>query len=525
MLTLPLADVVDISAEKGCGIWAKAETVKSNRTQMASEAESLYFTVVLSPECAIPRPTYTPKSAIGNWQMALSMNSLPHIRQDLYAVLIAIYAVNSWLSTMSTNLSSKLLYCALIVLIFSVTRWSFAQSSAEQEPTTDSVFADAPFDKWSAQGNHQDMPWQVQTSADRLSFHQRLIATIQVQVPGLELLKRRRDEHITLLVEVRNGQGVSSRNFGVLEMNELKPEMKRSDVEFSWQAFAVPGQYELSVALWDKKSGEHNFLRRLFHVDAYRNDPLPEMWRGLPAFEFWGTKRDGPDYMFHADIEARPNLALVTLRPIEMHVLLDMTPSSEIFRGNYGYYNHYLGAVLPTFKLFNQINLKNGTRSAAALELVQRHIVFEQNDGKDLDWAVLRKTLSPDSGPGTVSVKALQNRQQSPVYLREEIVRRLKVASEHAAKPGEKPLRVFILLGSPMDFYTFPKLPEIETGEEQDCVIYYLQFEFNERAEITGGISSVEKMLKPLKIRSFEVRSADDVRRALAKMLEDLSKL
>jgi hypothetical protein len=32
-------------------------------------------------------------------------------------------------------------------------------------------------------------------------------------------------------------------------------------------------------------------------------------------------------------------------------------------------------------------------------------------------------------------------------------------------------------------------------------------------------------MLKPLKIRSFEVRSADDVRRALAKMLEELAKL
>ena len=95
----------------------------------------------------------------------------------------------------------------------------------------------------------------------------------------------------------------------MLDLAELKPEMKRSDVEFSWQAFAVPGQYELSVALWDKKSVEHNFLRRLFHVDAYRNDPLPEMWRGLEAFEFWGIKRGGPDYMFHADIDGRPNLA------------------------------------------------------------------------------------------------------------------------------------------------------------------------------------------------------------------------
>ncbi len=426
---------------------------------------------------------------------------------------------------MSIDVNSKLLHFLLIILSCGIGARSLAQSSGNQEPTVESIFADAPFDRWMALGNHQEVPWQVQTSADRLSFHQRLIATIQVQVPGPELLKRSHDDHITLLVEVRNGQGVSSRNFGVLDLADLKPEMKRSDIEFSWQAFAVPGQYELSVALWDKKSGEHNFLRRLFHVDAYKNDPLPEMWRGLDAFEFWGTKRDGPEYMFHTDIEGRPNLTLATRRPIEMEVLFDMTPSAEVFRGSYGYYNHYLGAALPTFKVLNQINLKNGSRRAVILDLVQRHVLFEQDDGKDLDWAVLRKTLSPDSGPGTVSVKALQNKQQSPVYLREEIVRRLKAGSEHAAKTGIRPLRVFVVLGSPMDFYTFPKLPEIETGEEQDCVIYYLQFEFTQREGITGAIGNVEKMLKPLKIRSFEVRSADDVRRALAKILEEVGRM
>jgi len=71
------------------------------------------------------------------------------------------------------------------------------------------------------------------------------------------------------------------------------------------------------------------------------------MWRGLEAFEFWGTKRGGPDYMFHADIAGRPNLALATLRPIEMEVLFDMTPSAEVFRGSYGYYNHYLARPCP----------------------------------------------------------------------------------------------------------------------------------------------------------------------------------
>ncbi|MGZ4890135.1 MAG: hypothetical protein ACXWBH_13200, partial [Candidatus Angelobacter sp.] len=360
--------------------------------------------------------------------------------------------------------------------------------------------------------------------ADRLSFHQRLIATIQVQVPGPELLKRSHDEHLTLLVEVRNGQGVSSRNFGLLELDNLKPEMKRSDIEFSWQAFAVPGQYEVSVALWDKKTGEHNFMRRLFHVEAYKNDPLPEMWRGLDTFEFWSTKRDGPEFLFHSDIEGRPNLPLATHRPIQMEVLLDMTPSADVFRGSYVNYNIYLGAALPMFKLFNQIALSNGSRSAAALDLVQRHVVFEQNDGKDLEWAALRKVLLPGKGPGMVSVKDLQNRKQSPIYLREEIERRLKTSSGQAATQGEKPLHVFIVIGSPMDPYVFPPLPSVETGNEEDCVIYYLQFEFLRRERSMSAIGSVEKMLKPLKIRSFEVKSPDDLRRALARVMEELGK-
>jgi len=399
-----------------------------------------------------------------------------------------------------------------------------AVPACAQEITTDSVFADAPFDKWQAEGQREQVPWQVQMLADKLSFHQRLIATIKVQVPGPELLKRSHDERILLLVEVRNGEGVSSRNYGLLELNNLKPEVKRSDVEFSWQAFAVPGQYEVSVALWDKKSGEHNFMRRLFHVDAYKGDPLPGMWRGLDAFEFWSTKRDGPEYMFHSDIEGRLHLPLATKRPVHLEVLLDLSPSAEIFRGNYGNYNRYLSAAIPIFKLFSQINVTNGSRGAAALDLVQRRTPFEQNDGKDLDWPSFSKALAPDNGPGVVSVKDLQNRKQSPVYLREEIVRWLNSASGTAGKPGERPVHVFVVIASPMELYAFPALPAIETGNEDDCRIYYVQVEFFERRGVAGGTGNVEKMLKPLKMRTFHVQSPDDVRQALAKMLEEVGR-
>jgi hypothetical protein len=418
---------------------------------------------------------------------------------------------------MASRLISRCCGSLLVSLVF-VSAPALAIQA--DEPTVDSIFAEAPFDKWQIQGPRQEVPWQVKMSDEKLSFHQRLVAMIKIQVPGPELVKRRNDEHITLLVEVRSSDGASFRNYGLLELENMKPEMKRSDVEFSWEAFVVPGQYEVDVALWDKNSGEHNFLRRTFRMDAYKNDPLPAMWQGLDAFEFWSTKRDGPEFIFHTDIDGRLNLPLATRRPIQLEVLLELTPSADIFHGSYALYTEYLESALPLFKVFSQIKVANGSSSVAAVDVVQRRVPFEQSDGKDLDWPSLSKALSSYNGPGLVSVEALKNKQQSPVYLRDEIVRRLSRTEGQPGKSGERPLHVFVLIGGPMDLYAFPKLPEVETGWEEDSVIYYLQLDSN-RWEVTGAAGKVEKMLKPLKIHTIHVVTAGDARRALARVMEE----
>ena len=108
----------------------------------------------------------------------------------------------------------------LAVLAFAFCAGLPAILCAQEAPaeSIESVFADAPFEQWQAEGPRQQVPWQVRMQAEKLSFHQRLIANIQVQVPGPELLKRSRDGQITLLVEVRNGEGVSFRNYGTLDL-------------------------------------------------------------------------------------------------------------------------------------------------------------------------------------------------------------------------------------------------------------------------------------------------------------------
>jgi hypothetical protein len=178
---------------------------------------------------------------------------------------------------------------------------------------------------------------------------------------------------------------------------------------------------------------------------------------------------------------------------------------------------------------------------------VQRRILFEQGKGKDLDWPSLSKALQPDNGPGVVSVKDLQNKHQSPVFLREEIVRRLSRPETQVGKQSEKPLHVFVVIGSFMDLYAFPPLPAVETGNEEDCIIYYLQFNFFEQEQhryhryerdpdnpdlqalerkgFTGATGNLEKMLKPLKMRVIQFRTSGEARHALATVMAELGKL
>jgi hypothetical protein len=54
-------------------------------------------------------------------------------------------------------------------------------------------------------------------------------------------------------------------------------------------------------------------------------------------------------------------------------------------------------------------------------------------------------------------------------------------------------------------------LPAIETGNENDCIIYYLHFDFFARKGLPGAAGNV--------------RSPDDLWRALAKVLEEVGHL
>ena len=399
------------------------------------------------------------------------------------------------------------------------------------------LFAQVPFEQWEKERPARQIPWKVSASGSGLSFQQRLVSQIAVALPGSELIRRRPDGTLILLVQVTDTAGNAYRNFGILELDSLKPELAKGDVEFSWGAYALPGDYKVAVALYDKKSGEHDFEQNMFHVDRLRNDPLPEAWKDEPPFEYWDPLTDSIDSMFRPDMEGRLHMPVSSAKPLHVEVLADFTPS-DYFHGSFDAYHVYLRGALPLFKAFTQLSLANGSLQVAALDLVKKQVTFAQDDlsDKEIDWKRLKLTLESANGPGVVDVRNVQHGGQDPVFLRDEIVRRMGKAADSQGP------QVFIIVGSPMDSYSFQNLPPLYMAEGHDVRVFYIQYVPMSLQPLSLGVgagghqimarrpiyasspANVQKMLKPLKVNAFQVSTPEDARKVLAHILEEIKR-
>jgi len=323
-----------------------------------------------------------------------------------------------------------------------------------------------------------------------------------------------------VLVELISPTGQQFRNYEEFRMKDMEPSVKRGEIDVFWDMYILPGDYKVTVALAIGDKGEHNLVQRTLHIDRPKKDPLPGVWSGVPEVEFLEVKLQGPDAMFRSDVLTRLHLPLENQRPVQLEALVDVTVS-DLFHGSTSFYNHYLEVALPLLKSLSQISMERGSLTVAMLDLHQRSVTFEQTDVKELDWPLARSVLAPENGTAMVDIKELAKRRESPAFLQDELLRRLTSSSSQVAE--ERPVHVFVIVGSPMDFYSFRDLPRLPPGSEEKCVVYYLQFELLNPQYANGAVGNVRKMLKPLPVHVFKVRTAESIRLALAKILQEVA--
>jgi len=415
--------------------------------------------------------------------------------------------------------------------------FAVAAPLSAQAVSADPAFAQVPFEKWFAEGPHEDLPWKVHVSSSGLSNYQRLLARVEVEVPGKELAKRGAERRSIVFAQFTDRQGRSYQTHWDLGWPDTEVASQWS-LPSPGNALVLPGEYDVAVALYDKATGEHDFARRTLVVPPLGKEPLPDAWRGLPSVEFFESAA-GLDRFFHPEIQGQLHLPLAARRPVRIDLFLNPA-ISERLAGSRKVYHQNLAALVPTLRVFTQIDVSNGSLGLTVLDLSRRRVSFEQKDARKLDWPALKASLIAGD-PGVVDAASLRDRKENAAFLRDEMARRVEADCSAPHERADRPLHVYVVLSSPMAFDSPGHPSPIPRPKEGNCVVYYVRYEgmptMTTVVDTTTGrpsveissppetVDHVEGILKPLNPHVFNVHSPEGVRNALAFILDKTSQM
>jgi hypothetical protein len=422
-----------------------------------------------------------------------------------------------------------------------------------------------PFDALIAGNDTAQIPWEVLAGEWGLTAQQRLRATIEVRIPARQMASRLGTGSLIFMTQITDVQGHAYRNHQGYDLVSLKLPPGTQYLSVSFNAFVLPGDYQVAIAIYDTATKEYSVAHREMRVAAIRNDPLPELWSGLPTVNFWPT-RDPMETM-----QAKLSLPLQTKRRIHVEVLLNTTFTKGV-NPSKSLYDHSLTILAPEFETLAQVSPANGKLDAAALELTDRKVLFEQDGVTTLDWQRFADSLVTVN-PGVISASSLQNQPREAQYFTDEVLRRI---SPEAVEPGDggkkqtqdvDALRVLIVLTGPMSFPNHEALRQISAEGDCECRVYYIRSHTvgssgplmplddqdqdtalpparghtpPELPQLDGSgapttppsdacpanacnYDELENTLAPLRPRVFDVYSPMDFRRALASILSDVA--
>ncbi|MCU1261522.1 MAG: hypothetical protein JWO80_4407 [Bryobacterales bacterium] len=402
------------------------------------------------------------------------------------------------------------------------------------------MFTTVPFQEWLTRGEQGPFRWTSRVATVYLSNHQRLTAEVEVRLDGVDLAKRRGKGEMLILVQFTDIAGRVYQDHGSIDLEKIQESMKRSDVVYSQPVFVTPGDYEVTVAILDTATNEHAIRKQSAHVAPLKSDPLPQAWRDLPSVEFIAAT-EPPDSWYRPAVKGKLNLPLDTRQEVRIEVIVNLTPSEQA-SGSFRVQDRNLSALLPALKAISQIEASKATLNVSLLDLTRRKVVFRQEDVHELDWSKMRGSLA-EATPGSIDVKSLEDRGHNAAFFVSEVARRI-------ASAGEKP-PVVIVLSSPVEFEQGADLRPINVSAVESRVFYIRYHAQSERRMIAardprmigrariggppggrGGmqaphvpIDQLEPTLKPLNPELFDVQTAEEFRKALASLMQEVSRL
>ena len=378
---------------------------------------------------------------------------------------------------------------------------------------SDPYFSELPFDQWRAGGKQSLIHWSADVVPPELSAFQRIASGVNIHVDGPELPKHQ----AVILAEFEDAAG------GVWQTHAaLGP-----GPDYVQSAFVLPGDYTVSVAIYDPITHKHGFAQKKLHVAPLKTEPLSGAWEGLPRVEFFSAEKDSPDAWYLPSINGRLRLPLETRHRIHIDVLVNTTPS-ETVSDSLGELRRNMSAVIPALKTLSQIDLTNGSMDFTLLDLTRQRSLRAAN------WDEMRGFFA-ESNPGIIDVHALSSRWKTRSFF----------ASQLTREPIPEQVHAVIVLSGPAFFPDWEPGTKIDPPSDPLHRVFYIRCRLiphsvlEPRPRPRPGVrprplrpnffrlplDDLEKPLESSGAMLFDVITPEQFRRVLAAVIGQISRM
>jgi hypothetical protein len=422
---------------------------------------------------------------------------------------------------------------------------SAAKTAEEPEP-------DVPLEQWLTGPDHTEIPAEFKAMPARLTYQQRFLVEARAAIAGD--VARGRDFHTWLRVADHTGTWLPGH---VHIHSEASTSLTRQN-EFQFVAgfYASPGQYSVGIVIYDAKSKKYDVRHLPVKVEPVKNDPLEshlessgnaveflsEPPPGVRSFQSIGeVSKFEPDSLwpFARKLDSYP---LASTRPLQIDLVLNFSDGGEVFeippsmfnrRARFGLpemtrpvvtpetikqrQKEYLGALLSAAQVIAAIHPANGCVRISGIDITSMEAVFQRTPPEKMEWEKLRN-LRTTTKLAEVSVSALQNRKEQPIFLRDYLTS-LQAPIEHCGTSVEAPLHAVIFVSHSFAFPNGSHKDDFHLADRSSFRVHYIQLNAGSRT----SYDDLGSLLKSADAKSHEVYEPRQFREALAKTISDLS--
>jgi len=377
--------------------------------------------------------------------------------------------------------------CCLFMLAAAVALGQIGRSDPE--------FDTIPFEEWRAAGGNAHLQWSLRVFPPLLEDHQRFGTKIVAVVNADEFSKRPRAGQMQFFLEIRDHDDIRYQTHRTLRLAKTTNPADLKELRLIEPVCFIPGDYDISAAVYDTDSKQHNFKEIKLHVPDIAHDPFRNAWQGLPSAE---------SYMCKTPF----SLPLDTERSVKIEVIANSTLDRDRKTGASTYV-----PLLSRLQVISQLQIRNGSMYLTVLDLEHRKVRFAGEAANPNARRRLAAAMSTGN-PRMIDASGVAGYNDDAQFFVSQVRRRLE-----SAAPAEAD-RVLIILTARL---TFPKgvdLRPIQTADLASARVFYIRCS----PLYLRNSDALEATLKPLNPRLFDVTTAMDFRNALAAIMSEVAK-